>query len=61
MRKHIHCALITVNGGGVLSVASINSVVGGSASSNLGLPTTAANGRIALGGNVRNTSLYRHW
>ena len=35
---------------GTLSVASINSVVGGSASSNLGAPTTAADGTIDLGG-----------
>jgi fibronectin-binding autotransporter adhesin len=34
---------------GTLSVASLNSVVGGAASSNLGAPTTAANGAIAIG------------
>lgn len=35
--------------GGALSVSSINSVSGGSASSNLGAPTTVANGTILLG------------
>jgi autotransporter-associated beta strand protein len=35
---------------GILSVASLNSVAGGSASSNLGAPITVANGTIDLGG-----------
>jgi autotransporter-associated beta strand protein len=34
---------------GILSVASINSVTGGAASSNLGAPVTVANGTIVLG------------
>ena len=37
-------------GEGSLSVSSINSVTGGTPSSNLGAPSTAANGTIALGG-----------
>lgn len=39
----------TTIGEGVLSVSSINSVVGGTASSNLGAPVTVPNGTIALG------------
>lgn len=39
----------TVIGVGTLSVSSINSVVGGSASSSLGHPITAASGTIGLG------------
>lgn len=39
--------------GGALSVSSINSVSGGSASSNLGAPTTVANGTILLGSSVQ--------
>lgn len=35
--------------GGSLSVATLNSVVGGTATSNLGAPTTVENGTIALG------------
>jgi len=35
--------------GGVVSVSSINSVAGGSASSSLGAPTTVANGTISIG------------
>src|SRR5262249_31075767 len=35
---------------GVVSVSSLNSVSGGSASSNLGAPTTPANGTIDFGG-----------
>jgi autotransporter-associated beta strand protein len=35
--------------GGVVSVSSLNSVVGGSATSNLGAPTTVANGTIKMG------------
>ncbi len=38
---------VTVSGG-TLSVATVNSVVGGSPSSNLGAPTTATNGRILI-------------
>ncbi len=37
-------------GEGILSASSLNSVSGGSPSSNLGAPTTAANGTINLGG-----------
>ena len=40
----------TTAGEGTLSASSINSVVGGIPSSNLGAPTTAATGTIALGG-----------
>jgi autotransporter-associated beta strand protein len=40
---------------GILSVSSLNSVVGGSATSNLGAPTTSANGTITLGSG-RDTS-----
>jgi fibronectin-binding autotransporter adhesin len=44
---------------GALSVSSLNSVSGGSASSNLGAPTTVANGTIALGsGATSGTLLY---
>jgi autotransporter-associated beta strand protein len=39
----------TVIGAGILSVASLNSVVGGAANSNLGAPTSAANGTIDIG------------
>jgi autotransporter-associated beta strand protein len=53
-------ALVTVSGantyigstqivGGTVAVLSLNSVVGGTASSSLGAPTTVANGTIALG------------
>lgn len=35
--------------GGTLKVSSLNSVAGGTASSNLGAPTTVANGTISLG------------
>ncbi len=42
---------LAVNTGSVVSVSSINSVVGGLPSSNLGAPTTAVNSRINLGGN----------
>ena len=40
---------------GILSVSSINSVVGGTASSNLGAPLTVPNGTIALGGTTSTT------
>ena len=40
---------VSINSG-TLSVSSINSVVGGSPSSNLGAPTTAADGAIDFGG-----------
>ena len=45
---------------GTISVSSLNSVVGGSASSNLGAPTTATNGRINFGaaGPITGTLLY---
>ena len=39
----------TIIGNGALSVASLNSVTGGTATSNLGAPTTGANGTIDLG------------
>ncbi len=39
----------TTVGNGSLSVASLNKVTGGTASSSLGAPTSAANGTIALG------------
>jgi autotransporter-associated beta strand protein len=46
--------------GGILSVASINSVTGGSGSSNLGVPSSAANGTIAIsnGGATSGTLTY---
>lgn len=43
----------TTISGGALSVSSLNSVVGGAASSSLGAPTTVANGTIDFG-NVAN-------
>ncbi|MES2310315.1 MAG: autotransporter domain-containing protein, partial [Verrucomicrobiota bacterium] len=43
---------------GTLSVSSLNSVVGGSASSNLGAPVTVANGTIGLGATTVGTLLY---
>jgi autotransporter-associated beta strand protein len=43
---------------GTLSVGSLNSVVGGSASSNLGAPVTVANGTIDLGTTGTATLLY---
>jgi len=42
---------------GVLSVATINSVSGGNASSSLGAPTTTANGTIALGSTTTSGQL----
>ncbi|MEK7951355.1 beta strand repeat-containing protein [Luteolibacter soli] len=42
---------------GTLSIASLNSVSGGTASSNLGKPTTAANGTISLGGTSNQGTL----
>ena len=41
---------VSIIAGGTLSVSSINSVVGGVASSNLGTPTTAAGGVISITG-----------
>lgn len=46
--------------GGVVSVSSINSVVGGTASSNLGAPTTAANGTIFIGAASGATGTLRY-
>ncbi|MFA4945835.1 MAG: autotransporter-associated beta strand repeat-containing protein, partial [Lentisphaeria bacterium] len=43
--------------GGILSVASLNSVSGGSASSNLGAPKTVPNGTIAVGSGVTAATL----
>lgn len=48
---------VAIFGGASLSVSSLNSVVGGTASSNLGAPTTAANGTIILGGNNASGTL----
>ncbi len=45
---------------GVLSVSSLNKVVGGTASSNLGAPVTAANGTINLG-NGANTGTLQYY
>ena len=42
---------------GALSVSSLNRVSGGSANSNLGAPTTAANGTIALGATTNSGTL----
>lgn len=42
---------------GTLSVSSLNRVVGGSPSSNLGAPTTVANGTIRLGSGTSNGTL----
>jgi autotransporter-associated beta strand protein len=49
-------------GAGVLEVSSINSVVGGSASSSLGAPTTVENGTIDLGGptNIQGGATLRY-
>lgn len=43
---------------GILSVKSLNSVVGGTASSSLGAPTTVANGTIGMGLGGNATLLY---
>ena len=50
---------VTINSG-TLSVSSLNSVVGGSASSNLGAPTTVAEGTIDFGGgpNIPSASVH---
>jgi len=45
---------------GTVSVASLNSVSGGTASSNLGAPTTVANGTIALGSGASAATLSYH-
>ena len=45
------------NTGVTLSVASLNKVSGGSASSNLGAPTTVANGTIAIGSGANTCTL----
>ncbi|MES2921275.1 MAG: autotransporter-associated beta strand repeat-containing protein [Verrucomicrobiota bacterium] len=42
---------------GILNVSSINSVVGGTASSSLGAPTSVATGTIALGSGTNTVSL----
>jgi autotransporter-associated beta strand protein len=42
---------------GTLSVSSLNSVGGGSASSNLGAPTSAANGTIGIGSTTTSGAL----
>lgn len=47
---------VTVNRG-TLSVSSLNSVVGGTASSNLGAPTTVSNGTISLGTGSQTAAL----
>jgi autotransporter-associated beta strand protein len=50
---------VTRSVGTVVSVSSINSVTGGSPSSNLGAPTTVANGTIGLGsGTTAGTLVY---
>lgn len=46
--------------GGVVSVSSINSVVGGTSSSNLGAPTTIADGTIAIGAPAGVTGTLRY-
>ena len=45
---------------GALSVASMNSVSGGTPSSNLGAPTTVAMGTILLGSGATTATLYYH-
>ncbi len=52
-----YSGVTAVVGGGTLSVASINSATGGTASSNLGAPSSAANGVIALGGSAGSGTL----
>jgi fibronectin-binding autotransporter adhesin len=47
----------TINGGGTIVASSFNSVVGGTASSNLGAPTTVADGTISLGDGTRTGGL----
>ena len=47
----------TIIQNGAISVASINSVTGGTASSNLGAPTTIANGTIDLGATTTTGTL----
>jgi autotransporter-associated beta strand protein len=42
---------VQINGAGTLQVSSFNSVIGGTASSSLGAPVTAANGTILLNSN----------
>lgn len=46
--------------GGVLSVSSLNSVVGGTPSSNLGAPTTVANGTLSIGAPAGVTGILRY-
>ena len=55
-------APITTAGAGVVEVSSLNSVVGGTASSSLGAPTTVANGTIDLGGplNIQGSATLRY-
>jgi len=48
---------LTTAGGGTIVVSSLNSVVGGSASSSLGAPTTVANGTIGLGSTTVQTGV----
>jgi len=45
---------------GSVSVASLNSVSGGTSSSNLGAPTTVSNGTISLGSGATAATLYYH-
>ncbi|MES2983033.1 MAG: autotransporter-associated beta strand repeat-containing protein [Verrucomicrobiota bacterium] len=49
--------LVTTNGvGNAVTVSSFNSVVGGTATSSLGAPTTVANGTIEFGGGVQSNA-----
>ena len=54
-RLNIFTGATTISSG-TISVSSLNSVVGGSASSNLGAPTTATNGRINFGSTTGPTT-----
>jgi autotransporter-associated beta strand protein len=48
--SNVFKGLVAIFAGGKISVSSLNSVVGGTASSNLGAPVTALAGTIRLGG-----------
>jgi autotransporter-associated beta strand protein len=53
---HTYTGKTSINGG-VVSVASLNSVTGGTASSHLGAPTTIANGTVAFGSTTSTGTL----
>jgi autotransporter-associated beta strand protein len=52
-----YTGITSISGNTTVSVASINSVVGGTASSNLGAPTSVANGTIQIGATTTGGTL----